>query len=68
MREGASDRVRPAPDWTKSRLDLDNVSIDEERARLGACGFIHLASGRVCELPRGHAGGCDFRLTRYSGR
>jgi hypothetical protein len=25
------------------------------------CGMTHLPSGRLCLLPKGHAGGCDFR-------
>jgi hypothetical protein len=25
------------------------------------CGMTHLASGRLCLLPAGHTGGCDFR-------
>jgi hypothetical protein len=25
------------------------------------CGMTHLPTGRVCLLPKGHAGGCDFR-------
>ena len=58
--ETATESVRTPLHRTDSRLDFDNVSIDKERAHLGACGFIHLASGRVCGLRRGHAGGCEF--------
>jgi hypothetical protein len=25
------------------------------------CGMTHLPSGRLCLLPKGHPGGCDFR-------
>lgn len=25
------------------------------------CGMTHLASGRLCLLPKGHSGGCDFQ-------
>lgn len=25
------------------------------------CGMTHLSSGRLCLLPKRHAGGCDFR-------
>jgi hypothetical protein len=45
------------------RLDLHNTSIDDQAASAGQCGFIHLASGRVCRLPHGHRGPC---LPTYS--
>ena len=34
-----------------SRLDLHNISIDFAAASAGLCGFTHLNSGRVCQLP-----------------
>lgn len=43
------------------RLDLHNVSVDDELAvKLGCCGQIHLATGRRCTLPQHHAGSCRF--------
>jgi hypothetical protein len=47
------------------RLDLHNSSIDFAAASAGRCGFTHLDSGRVCQLPHRHAGPC--RLTDRRG-
>lgn len=46
---------------TESRLEASNVSVDQELAQAGACGFVHLASGRVCQLARGHSESCQVR-------
>ncbi len=46
------------------RLDLHNVSIDFAAASAGRCGFTHLFSGRVCQLPHGHAGQCRLQDQR----
>jgi hypothetical protein len=45
------------------RRDLHNSSINLEAALAGHCAFTHLASGRVCRLPYGHAGSCRFALS-----
>ncbi len=42
------------------RLDLHNVSIDFAAASAGRCGFTHLDSGRICQLPWQHAGPCEL--------
>jgi hypothetical protein len=42
------------------RPDLHNVSVDEQVARSGGCGQVHLPSGRTCTLDREHAGSCLF--------
>jgi len=42
------------------RMDLHNASIDEPSAAAGHCGMTHLATGRICQSPAGHADGCDF--------
>jgi len=43
-----------------SRLDLHNISIDFAAASAGLCGFTHLDSGRVCQLPHRHHGPCQL--------
>jgi hypothetical protein len=43
-----------------SRLDLHNISIDFTAASAGLCGFTHLDSGRICELPHRHHGPCQL--------
>ena len=43
------------------RLDLHNVATHFPAAASGRCGFIHLASGRVCLLPQRHRGPCELR-------
>jgi hypothetical protein len=35
-------------------------------ASRGRCGFIHLDSGRVCQLPHRHRGPCDRGLNRLA--
>jgi hypothetical protein len=45
------------------RLDLHNISIDFTAASAGRCGFTHLATGRVCQLPHRHQGFVSCRTT-----
>jgi hypothetical protein len=45
----------------QSRLDLHNININFAAASRGRCGFTHLDSGRVCQLPHRHRGPCDLR-------
>jgi len=49
---------------TQQRLDLHNVNIDFGIALRGLCGFTHLATGRVCQLPYRHPGPCLLRSSR----
>ena len=49
-----------------SRLDLHNISIDFAAASAGLCGFTHLDSGRVCQLPHRHHGPCQLRTAHAS--
>jgi hypothetical protein len=49
-----------APADPDDRQDLHNVSVDDEVADVGACGQVHLATGRTCTLDQGHAGSCSF--------
>ena len=44
----------------RQRLDLHNISIDFAAASAGLCGFTHLDSGRVCQLPHRHQGPCQL--------
>ena len=48
------------PTDVRSRLDLHNISIDFAAASAGLCGFTHLDSGRVCQLPHRHHGHCQL--------
>jgi hypothetical protein len=43
-----------------TRLDTHNPSIDADRAEDGACARVHLPTGAVCTLPRGHVESCEF--------
>ena len=45
----------------RRRLDLHNISIDFAAASAGRCGFTHLDSGRVCQLPHRHHGPCQLQ-------
>ena len=40
--------------------EMHNASVDEYAARKGACAQVHLPTGRMCVLPHGHRGSCDF--------
>jgi hypothetical protein len=42
------------------RQELHNPSVDEQVAEVGACGQVHLQTGRTCTLDRGHEGSCNF--------
>jgi hypothetical protein len=42
------------------RPEIHNVDVDEATAALGACGQVHLPTGRTCTLKRRHSGSCDF--------
>jgi hypothetical protein len=44
----------------QERQDLHNPAVDEDVALHGACGEVHLQTGRTCTLESGHDGSCDF--------
>lgn len=46
---------------TQYRLDLHNSSVSFAVAAAGYCGFLHVASGRICMLPARHIGACHLR-------
>jgi hypothetical protein len=48
--------VRRAADTS----EMHNASVDEDAAKKGACAQVHLPTGRMCILPHGHKGSCDF--------
>jgi|GEM_PF-734653 hypothetical protein len=41
-------------------LERNNAAVDERLADAGACGQVHLPTGRTCVRPALHAGGCEF--------
>src|SRR5665647_3077934 len=45
---------------TANTSEMHNASVDEDAARAGECGQVHLPTGRMCTLPHGHAGSCEF--------
>jgi hypothetical protein len=46
-----------SPDY---RPEVHNSDVDETVAEMGACGQVHLQSGRTCTLEHRHQGSCDF--------
>lgn len=46
---------------TQERQDLHNPYVNEDAARAGRCGKVHMDSGRTCIRPHKHSGSCDFR-------
>jgi hypothetical protein len=56
----------PTDDETERQMSpadgrqVHNASVDDKAAETGACGQLHLPSGRTCTLVRGHKGACDF--------
>lgn len=55
-----------SPDY---RPEVHNSDVDETVAETGACGQVHLQSGRTCTLEHRHQGSCDFvayqRVSEY---
>lgn len=49
-----------APVQPDDRSELHNASVDEDVARAGGCGQVHLPTGRTCTLKHGHEGSCQF--------
>ena len=46
---------------SRKRLDLHNSNIDFNAANAGRCGFTHLQTGRVCQLPHRHLSPCQLQ-------
>lgn len=55
-------RTDPAPAATpaEARPEIHNADVDEQIAETGACGQVHLPTGRTCTLEHRHEGSCDF--------
>lgn len=45
---------------TDERLEIHNISVDEQVAKARMCGHVHLPTGRTCILAAGHSGSCGF--------
>lgn len=56
----AGTRAGTAAWRTADTSAMHNASVDEDAARKGACAQVHLPTGRMCVLPHGHQGSCDF--------
>lgn len=59
LQSGGNDSLRPAPS-PSGGLDMHNTDVDETAARMGACGQLHLPTGRICTRQHGHPGSCQF--------
>ena len=57
-------QVHPSADAAAPRTpdtsEMHNASVDEDAARAGGCGQIHLPTGGMCTLRHGHEGSCKF--------
>ena len=53
-------RIDNAARRAADTAEMHNASVDEDAARKGACAQVHLPTGRMCILPRGHRESCDF--------
>jgi hypothetical protein len=53
-----SDKARPLNEVSSS---VHNSEVNTVAAEADLCGMTHLATGRLCLLPKRHPGGCDFR-------
>ncbi len=45
---------------SESAPEVHNSAINEGAALLGGCGQVHLPSGSMCTLRKGHDGSCEF--------
>jgi hypothetical protein len=45
---------------TGERLEIHNVSVDEQVAQADLCGQVHLPTGRICVEHAGHSCSCRF--------
>jgi len=45
---------------SQDRPSVHNPSVDEAFVLRGACGQVHLPTGRTCVLPLRHTGSCAF--------
>jgi hypothetical protein len=52
--------LTPAAVAPDNRPEIHNTSVDDQLAETGACGQVHLPTGRTCTLQHRHHGSCDF--------
>jgi hypothetical protein len=57
--------IASAPDQDPSsalerETAVHNASVDEDKRQQGVCAQVHLPTGKMCTLPNGHPGSCDF--------
>jgi hypothetical protein len=52
----------PADLLTNNPSAAHNAAVDEGAARRGRCAQIHLPTGDMCAMRRGHKGSCKFTL------
>jgi hypothetical protein len=50
----------PVSPGSPNTSETHNASVDQDAAREGFCAQVHLPSGRMCTLPHGHEGSCEF--------
>ena len=50
----------PMGEPSLERHEVHNASVDESVAAAGACGQVHLPTGRSCAREHGHGGSCEF--------
>ena len=48
------------PRRTYNTSAMHNASVNEDAAMAGGCAQVHLPTGRMCTLPHGHRGSCEF--------
>jgi hypothetical protein len=52
--------VEAAADSLDDRPEVHNPGVDEQVAETGACGQVHLPTGRTCIREHRHEGSCEF--------
>ena len=58
--EGEHLSIVPAESTLAGTDEMHNASVDEDLARAGECAQVHLPTGKMCTLPHGHKGSCEF--------
>ena len=47
--------------------EVHNASVDEGASRQGGCAQVHLPTGSMCTLRRGHEQSCEFSAAEDAG-
>lgn len=53
---------------TVNTSEMHNASVNEAAAMEGECAQVHLPTGRMCTLPYGHRGSCEFISAEAAAR